>query len=112
MATPNIKANSTAFKIRAILSLLYLSAISPAVADKRKNGKINRPAIILDKISDWETRHIVTIVNKAFLNILSFNAPRNWVISKGKKRCDLNRFLFSSAIFYLHSSRSFWGYSS
>ncbi len=67
-----------------------LSASWPAVAENRKNGRMNRPAARLTRVSglapDWLESPYVTSTTSAFLNRLSFSAPRNWVTKKGPNR--------------------------
>ena len=65
-----------------------LSAICPAVAENRKNGKIKIPAAIVTKIpgsiSEESSKLKMIITIRACLIILSFIAPRNWVMKSGK----------------------------
>jgi len=87
MATIMIPTSSS-FVSRASMALSYLSASCPAVAEKKKNGRMNSPAARLARISgridvhcaDWN----VTSTTRAFLKRLSLNAPRNWVRKAGE----------------------------
>jgi len=75
---------------RARAALSYLSASWPAVAEKRKKGRMKIPAARLAsrlgsrvvQLAAWKVR----TTTRAFLNRLSLNAPRNWVPKKGRKR--------------------------
>jgi hypothetical protein len=60
------------------------------MVENKKKGRINKPAarlvIKFVFVSADATAALTTITNKAFLNKLSFRAPRNWVIKNGKNR--------------------------
>jgi hypothetical protein len=60
------------------------------MVENKKNGRINRPAArLVNKfvLLSAEAMAVLTMVtNRAFLNKLSFSAPRNWVIKNGKNR--------------------------
>ena len=61
-----------------------------AVAEKRKNGRMNMPAaaviIICAFIPAAVASRQAMSTTMAFLNILSLKAPRNWVRNSGRKR--------------------------
>src|SRR5229473_6830716 len=67
-----------------------LSAKRPAVAENRKKGRMKSPAAMVDIIWAFTPVSIailkVTRMTSAFLKILSFKAPRNWVMNSGRKR--------------------------
>src|SRR3990172_1589449 len=81
---------SASFTSRMIRALSYLSASCPAVAENRKNGRMNTPAARLTVTSGarparpavWNAIRMTS----AFLNTLSLNAPRSWVAKNGPKR--------------------------
>jgi hypothetical protein len=75
-------ANWRILTIFTITSFLYLSVISPAVAENNKNGSI-KTATIRETIRDLlfslkEIRSKTTKVAKADLKKLSLKMPRNW----------------------------------
>ncbi len=74
--------------IRMSRALSSLSASWPKVAENKKNGKINRPALTListsgdGSLATWNAMSTI----KAFLKMLSLKAPKNCVAKKGPKR--------------------------
>ena len=83
-------AISASLRMRINLALSYLSAICPALAENRKNGKMNTPAAaatisgaLMPACCAIEK---VTRKTIAFLKTLSLNAPRDWVTNSGRKR--------------------------
>ena len=64
------------------------SANCPAVAENKKKGRIKRPTAKLVKkfivLSAVCTAELTIITSRAFLNRLSFSAPRNCVTKKGR----------------------------
>ena len=85
-------AISAIFTHLAICARSYLSATCPAVAEKRKKGKMKRPpasaTMICGSTGDWSERRKATSIKSAFLKRLSLNAPRNCVRNSGKNRRD------------------------
>src|ERR1700754_2584471 len=71
-------------RITRVLS--YLSVACPAVAENRRNGRMNSAAMARpasDGGSHSSCSWYVTITVNANLNRLSLPAPRNWVQKKG-----------------------------
>ena len=60
-------------------AFLYLSANCPAKAENKKNGKMKSkaPKLVSSSRVDWLNAPKAINVNRAFLKILSFNAPKN-----------------------------------
>src|SRR2546428_374950 len=76
-----------------IRALSNLSAICPALAEKRKKGSVSRPVLRLTSVFSENTTPPIRNANRmtsAFLNRLSFRAPRNWVQKKGPNRLALS----------------------
>ena len=72
-----------------------LSINWPAVAENRKNGRMNSPALRLVRVlvstllncAPWNAIRMIS----AFLNTLSLKAPRNWVMKNGRNRRSTSR---------------------
>ena len=67
----------------------YLSAICPAVAENRKKGSTNSPAAAFTAKSADSAATMppyTNITDRAALNRLSLNAPKNWVMNSGAMR--------------------------
>ncbi len=83
-------ATSAALMTWMIRCFSYLSASRPAVAEKRKKGRMKMPVATVTMswplTPDAWARLKVTRMMKAFLNRLSLKAPRNWVTNSGRKR--------------------------
>ena len=67
-----------------------LSASWPAVAENRKNGRMNVPAATVTRTCPSRpaapaSRYKIKMT-RAFFKKLSFRAPRNWVAKSGRKR--------------------------
>src|SRR5438093_698330 len=84
---------SNSFTSRMIRALSNLSAICPALAEKRKKGSVSRPVLRLTSVFSENTAPPIRNANRmtsAFLNRLSLRAPRNWVQKKGANRLALS----------------------
>src|SRR5438094_835057 len=84
---------SNSFTSRMIRALSNLSAICPALAEKRKKGSVSRPVLRLTSVFSENTAPPIRNANRmtsAFLNRLSLRAPRNWVQKKGPNRLALS----------------------
>ena len=84
---------SNSFTSRMIRDLSNLSAICPALAEKRKKGSVSRPVLRLTSVFSENTTPPIRNANRmtsAFLNRLSLRAPRNWVQKKGPNRLALS----------------------
>lgn len=73
----------------------YLSASCPEIPANSKKGIIKIPEATITKSEDGKPNSLTVLkvisMIKAFLTTLSLNAPRNWVINKGRKRLSLNK---------------------
>ena len=87
-AAHNMMTISSSLIQRIRCDFSYLSASWPAVAENRKNGNTNKPALRLTRVlaragsAAWKAIRMI----RAFLNTLSLNAPRNWVMKNGRNR--------------------------
>src|SRR5438034_856608 len=84
---------SNSFTSRMIRALSNLSAICPALAEKRKKGSVSRPVLRLTSVFSENTAPPIRNANRmtsAFLNRLSLRAPRNWVQKKGPNHLALS----------------------
>ena len=94
-AASSMMAISAALTMRIRRALSYLSAICPALAEKRKKGrmKIARQAFASSlgsrevKRAPWKLMRMTS----AFFSTLSFSAPRNCVAKRGRKRRAFSR---------------------
>src|SRR5712692_2828342 len=91
IAASDNTAISKILTARAIAALSSLSASSPLVAEKRKNGRMNRPGSRVASVSgsalvNCPARNATSVIN-AVLKTLSLSAPRNCVTKSGRKRC-------------------------
>ena len=95
MAAITMMMISVSLRMRISRALSYLSANCPALAENRKNGKMNTPAAAATSIGASSPVFCaiekVTRKTIAFLKALSLNAPRAWVIISGRKRRPLRR---------------------
>src|SRR5207245_11185432 len=65
----------------------------PALAEKRKKGSVSSPVLRLTSVFSENATPLIRNANRmtsAFLNRLSFSAPRNWVQKKGPNRLALS----------------------
>ena len=89
-AVITIRTISTNLMIIIRNDFSYLSASCPAVEEKRKKGRIKRPAIEVINIcafSPYSSASLNVIsITRAFLNRLSLNAPKNCVRKSGRNR--------------------------
>jgi len=82
---------SANFTLRMKADFSYLSASTPAEAEKRKKGRMNSPAArLINKLLETGNTFApanATNSSKTFLKMLSLNAPKNWVMKYGRNRC-------------------------
>src|SRR5690606_11129956 len=78
---------------RSSIDFSYLSASWPAIAENRKNGRINRARPTLFSVLTLTPVTTPVAISRisAWRNTLSLNAPRNWVKKKSEKRFDVIR---------------------
>lgn len=89
-AVITISTISTNFMILIRNDFSNLSANCPAVEEKRKNGRIKRPAIEVISICAFKPCSSASLnvisMTRAFLKRLSLNAPKNCVRKRGRNR--------------------------
>ena len=82
------------FFLELIRDFSYLSAICPASAENKKNGKMKIPPLsttsVPGSVPTLSASEKLMKIISAKRNTLSLNAPKNWTTNNGANRVDRN----------------------